>query len=264
MQKCPPAEACRDAFERMSKATVQMCMQTTGLGFRRDEDADGPAKARSRPALVSMSSDAGYVDPVSKQAYRQQLPSIPPENARTHRPPPKFDMNLRDLFPEGLEGDTSPSQVVPWSIADREQKGFQYQRQGARAVPQNYQQQTQPRIPPQTRQVSSKVKSDLGMAASPTSSASVASTATAQLQPSPSQQQLRPQQVSFYDGPNVNDYNLASMPGLDFLNTGGDNDSALFGADSMDLGPFDLDGLDFTHDWQDGNGFGIDLFDGFF
>ncbi|KAK8159962.1 fungal-specific transcription factor domain-containing protein [Phyllosticta citribraziliensis] len=30
--KCPPAEACRDAFDRMSKATIQMCMSTTGFG----------------------------------------------------------------------------------------------------------------------------------------------------------------------------------------------------------------------------------------
>lgn len=32
MEKCPPAEACRDAFERMSKATVQMSLSTTGFG----------------------------------------------------------------------------------------------------------------------------------------------------------------------------------------------------------------------------------------
>ncbi|EEP82298.1 conserved hypothetical protein [Uncinocarpus reesii 1704] len=33
MEKCPPAEACRDVFERMSKATVQMCLSTTGFGL---------------------------------------------------------------------------------------------------------------------------------------------------------------------------------------------------------------------------------------
>jgi hypothetical protein len=31
IERCPPAKACRDALERMSKATVQMCMATTGL-----------------------------------------------------------------------------------------------------------------------------------------------------------------------------------------------------------------------------------------
>lgn len=32
MEKCPPAEACRDAFERMSNATVTMCLSTNGFG----------------------------------------------------------------------------------------------------------------------------------------------------------------------------------------------------------------------------------------
>jgi hypothetical protein len=32
IERYPPAEACLDAFERMSKATVQMCMGTTGFG----------------------------------------------------------------------------------------------------------------------------------------------------------------------------------------------------------------------------------------
>ncbi|KAL8775722.1 MAG: hypothetical protein Q9209_000218 [Squamulea sp. 1 TL-2023] len=31
-QKCPPAEACRHALKRMSRATVQMCISTTGFG----------------------------------------------------------------------------------------------------------------------------------------------------------------------------------------------------------------------------------------
>ncbi|KFY08576.1 hypothetical protein V492_06105, partial [Pseudogymnoascus sp. VKM F-4246] len=31
VEKCPPAEACRDAFDRMAKATVQMCMSTSSL-----------------------------------------------------------------------------------------------------------------------------------------------------------------------------------------------------------------------------------------
>ena len=34
IDKCPPAEACRDAFERMSKATLKMCLSTTGFGSR--------------------------------------------------------------------------------------------------------------------------------------------------------------------------------------------------------------------------------------
>lgn len=32
LEKCLPAESCLDASERMSKATVQMCLSTTGFG----------------------------------------------------------------------------------------------------------------------------------------------------------------------------------------------------------------------------------------
>ena len=38
IEKCPPAEACRDAFDRMSKSTVEMVMATTGFG------TDGPTR----------------------------------------------------------------------------------------------------------------------------------------------------------------------------------------------------------------------------
>ncbi|KAL8842931.1 MAG: hypothetical protein Q9170_000335 [Blastenia crenularia] len=34
IDKCPPAEACRDAFERMSRATVKLCLSTTGFGLQ--------------------------------------------------------------------------------------------------------------------------------------------------------------------------------------------------------------------------------------
>ena len=32
IERCPPAEACRDALERMAKATYQMCATTGGFG----------------------------------------------------------------------------------------------------------------------------------------------------------------------------------------------------------------------------------------
>ncbi|KAL8854735.1 MAG: hypothetical protein Q9221_000517 [Calogaya cf. arnoldii] len=49
-EKCPPAEACRDAFERMSKATVKMCLSTTGFG--------SPATASQSRPRQEMSQDA--------------------------------------------------------------------------------------------------------------------------------------------------------------------------------------------------------------
>src|SRR2546423_11407045 len=107
MQKWPPAEACRDAFERMSKATVQMCMSTTGFGFGQDRDR---ADARSRPSLSGseQESASSYPDPSSTN-YSYSTHVQPP---RPRRPPPKFDMNLRDLFPQEIDAHDLPSRSV--------------------------------------------------------------------------------------------------------------------------------------------------------
>ncbi|GIZ42613.1 hypothetical protein CKM354_000587300 [Cercospora kikuchii] len=80
---CPPAEACRDAFVRMSKATISMVMSTTGFGNR------------STWGTQSLNNPEGYFgggNPAVKQEART------PHQSR--RQLPKFDMNLRDLFSE--------------------------------------------------------------------------------------------------------------------------------------------------------------------
>ncbi|KAL9001161.1 MAG: hypothetical protein Q9169_000344 [Polycauliona sp. 2 TL-2023] len=59
--KCPPAEACRDAFERMSKATVKMCLSIGGFGsparvsrrqYRADMYQDGTNGATAHNASI--------------------------------------------------------------------------------------------------------------------------------------------------------------------------------------------------------------------
>ncbi|KAK8159804.1 fungal-specific transcription factor domain-containing protein [Phyllosticta citrichinensis] len=62
--KCPPAEACRDAFDRMSKATIQMCMSSTGFGRQallhvapRLSSALPPLGGRSTAAYAGMSGE---------------------------------------------------------------------------------------------------------------------------------------------------------------------------------------------------------------
>ncbi|KAF2091572.1 hypothetical protein K490DRAFT_693, partial [Saccharata proteae CBS 121410] len=96
IEKCPPAEACRDAFDRMSKATIQMCMSTTGFG----PQAVGLARSSHPP----------YQSPNMAAADQSSMPSATPDAGRSHpqsgyfhqrsksRPVPRFDMNLRDLF----------------------------------------------------------------------------------------------------------------------------------------------------------------------
>lgn len=93
MHKCPPAENCRDAFERMSKATVQMCLSTTGFGSQVD---------MSRVQASSHASNSLYPGRVRQQmGQRQQAgqgQARRPTQTRSSRPVPKFDMNLADLF----------------------------------------------------------------------------------------------------------------------------------------------------------------------
>jgi hypothetical protein len=84
IEKCPPAEACRDAFTRMSKATISMVMTTTGFG--------DTSTLSSQP----LNSLTEYFRPQS---------IIPPSTTvggdgvmRRKMLMPQFDMNLKDLF----------------------------------------------------------------------------------------------------------------------------------------------------------------------
>ncbi|KAJ5649032.1 uncharacterized protein N7484_002755 [Penicillium longicatenatum] len=91
MHKCPPAEACRDAFERMSKATVQMCLSTTGFGSQ--VDMTRVHTASHAPGSLHQGRRQVF-DP---RRLNQNQARRPPQT-RSARPVPKFDMNLADLF----------------------------------------------------------------------------------------------------------------------------------------------------------------------
>jgi hypothetical protein len=94
IDKCPPAEACRDAFTRMSKATISMVMSTTGFGN---------ASTLSSQPLNSPSE------------YFRPQPIIPPVTAagddvgRRKLPMPQFDMNLKDLFSDDELANRPPA-----------------------------------------------------------------------------------------------------------------------------------------------------------
>lgn len=88
MDKCPPAEACRAAFDRMSKATVKMCLSTTGFGSR-TTTIDESLQQHNQPSPTPQYDTSDF----SPQQHF----------GGTSRPPPQFDMNLRDLFPVELQ-----------------------------------------------------------------------------------------------------------------------------------------------------------------
>lgn len=233
MEKCPPAEACRDAFERMSKATVQMCMSTTGFGFGKDRDEPGMP---SRPTLsnTERSRATTFSEPIGSQySHPSQSAAV-----RPRRPPPRFDMNLRDLFPEEIDTHDLPSQSVP-----------QYMFGGSSRLPQQGQSQvmTSQSTQPSATRTSGHINAGLGMSANNGSNGQSNQYFNTQQQQSP-----------FY---NTSGYGseFVGIPGMDFLNSapGDDFNSDMSG---IDLG-FGM-GTEFQHDWNDGTQ--LDLFDGFF
>ncbi|KAJ5816067.1 hypothetical protein N7447_008300 [Penicillium robsamsonii] len=131
MHKCPPAEACRDAFERMSKATVQMCLSTTGFGSQVDVSRvtsnAGNQLYPGRPRQPMDQRPRGGLGQVRRTTQ-----------ARPSRPVPKFDMNLADLFtdntaltdhprPESRPGGPSypqPESVAPNFSADQSSRSY--------------------------------------------------------------------------------------------------------------------------------------------
>lgn len=99
--KCPPAEACRDAFDRMSKATVKMCLNTTGFGSKTFRLSTNDAKPRSPVSQFETSEFASSAQPQFEE--------------NSFRPPIQLDTNLRDLFPEqSQDGRPFGSNVGQW------------------------------------------------------------------------------------------------------------------------------------------------------
>jgi hypothetical protein len=108
---CPPAEACRDAFTRMAKATITMCMSTTGFGVASSlgsQALDSPVSYVSPDQLSNdnaFEAGAGYADAGATIPRRAA-------SASERRHVPKFDMNLKDLFSD-IELQGRPQSFFP-------------------------------------------------------------------------------------------------------------------------------------------------------
>ncbi|KAL8787005.1 MAG: hypothetical protein Q9213_002441 [Squamulea squamosa] len=71
-EKCPPAEACRNALERMSRATAKMCISTTGFG----SPATGFEIQHSHKTNQDDSATNGALDQSEQQETYQSQPQI--------------------------------------------------------------------------------------------------------------------------------------------------------------------------------------------
>ncbi|KAH0566463.1 hypothetical protein GP486_000133 [Trichoglossum hirsutum] len=115
IEKCPPAEACRDAFERMSRATVQMCLATTGFSSQTSGLSSDPASRTYHSAESDASGqegDGGFGSNISGWNSLQDdsgVNSLTCRGQPPRRPPPKFDMNFGELFSEGTDNNGKAS-----------------------------------------------------------------------------------------------------------------------------------------------------------
>ncbi|KAJ5625078.1 hypothetical protein N7510_001387 [Penicillium lagena] len=263
--KCPPAEACRDAFERMSKATVQMCLSTTGFGSQVDMSriqATTRSGGSFQSGRLQQQSMEQRPHPGQGQARRNT-------QTRVTRPPPKFDMNLADLFNDNTPladrsrpgGPSFPvrseftESSAPGFAADRSSRQFG-QRTPSMEYYLKYENPGSPQAPPQ-----------FFYGGSPGSPGSVAANpghgphAVPPTEPDAQQAGISLDFLDFGSGdaenapgmdPDVNaDYSLANMPSL------GHNLGQNVG---IDLG-FGM-AVDFQHDWSENPNY--DLLEGYF
>ncbi|EON68571.1 hypothetical protein W97_07829 [Coniosporium apollinis CBS 100218] len=254
IEKCPPAEACRDAFDRMSKATIQMCLSTTGFGpqalahlVKLKPPSSGSPTVYTSDQVDSFGNGQDYSHTSQNQQWRQ----------------PRFDMNLKDLFvDDGIEVRSSGSV------------------RGLRSMPPPLQAQLQQ--PSQQRAMSQTLKSEpstysnVDSLISPTLQQQYSTSTSTSLSPNlPQHAQPHASQISPFQITNQTPYtsfaqniqstypDFGGFNDLDFLDSfpvNGANASNGDNPNALDLG-FGM-GFDGNHDWADGNG--LDIFDGFF
>ncbi|KAF2642745.1 hypothetical protein P280DRAFT_273256 [Massarina eburnea CBS 473.64] len=270
----------------MSKATIQMCMTTTGFGpqaLRAISQTHGSMRPSHSPSTTyTPTSEVDAKSDLEMSGYQQT--GYFPQN---RRPAPRFDMNLKDLFSEDETDKRSFSRISnhinsmrppppPQQIKQEPQQQMQAFSTDLKISPQIRYQQT----PQQQQQTSYPFQ--------PLPSPSYPSTNTAPALSPPISQAQVPQTLTSPYQPISNQmpYNAFAQnvtstypdlgfSDLDFLDsfpvqgTNGNGGSINNGGETATAGGLQDLGFgmgfginDGTHDWSDGNGF--DLFDGFF
>ncbi|KAK3688502.1 fungal-specific transcription factor domain-containing protein [Podospora appendiculata] len=294
IEKCPPAEACRDAFDRTAKATIRMANSTGGFGQSLSDR--GVKRSDSRDSIDyrmdwGSRSDTTSVSSKIQQQQQQQQPLSHHRHRRPHAPSTEQMSARRSQYE--VSSDVYSNSASPTSQFSAFQKG-QYHH--IKSDPDGF--SLMRNLPAQPRSTTS---SDGHGPLSPAEVAAVAAAATIDplLMPSPtvaqhptppsmgspittipplltggsgasylSQQQQPQQQGGTIFSPGAMGYD-GSMQGLDFLqnldaasgSTGLDGDLGLGSDAVVDFG-FGLGWEGMHHDFSDGQQ--VDLFDGFF
>ncbi|ETS82730.1 hypothetical protein PFICI_04606 [Pestalotiopsis fici W106-1] len=106
IEKCPPAEACRDAFERTAKATVKMSKQTGGFG-------QAPVRANSGRG------NHDYLSARDASANRQRhQPRLSMDQTGPRAPHSTYDMSGGDGFAMNRRSShVPPIQTGPFALS---------------------------------------------------------------------------------------------------------------------------------------------------
>ncbi|KAH7083175.1 fungal-specific transcription factor domain-containing protein [Paraphoma chrysanthemicola] len=268
IDKCPPAEACRDAFDRMSKATIQMCMSTTGFGpqalraLPQSQQYHAQPSSHSPTTTYTSASDADARSDTEMQGYPSRHSNNYFAQQQARRPVPRFDMNLKDLFSDDETDKRSFSRVSNQVNAMRPPP--------PPIKPEPQQQSIQPftadlKMSPQIRNHQQFFNSSPNF----TSTTPTLSPPISQATPMPSPYQVSNQLPynAFAQSITSTYPDIGGFNDLDFLDSfpvqgnGAQGDASAGGMQDVGIG-FGMGFGDGTHDWSDGNGF--DLFDGFF
>lgn len=106
IEKCPPAEACRDAFERTAKATVKMAKQTGGFG---------QAPVRSNSGRGNHDYLTAHEASGNRQRHQQQRMSMDQSGPRSSHS--QYDMSAPDGYPMSHRtGQVPPIQTNPFPL----------------------------------------------------------------------------------------------------------------------------------------------------
>ncbi|KAH8597183.1 fungal-specific transcription factor domain-containing protein [Bisporella sp. PMI_857] len=250
IEKCPPAEACRDAFDRMSKATVQMCMSTTGFSSSTSQGLN------SRQHKGSNSS----TNTASDKDYFTANGSGKGSGRGTRRMKPAFDMGFNDLLgPIPRTGSGAPGKLTPGGSQPVKNE-FEFG-----TVSNSLTRQPTTKTPSQSSPAQSHHPSPNDFAISPPLSSLDNVAIDPSLLPSPTSNFSVPHQQQYGFG---HDFAFLNS-GIDFLGSGsgengwdGTTEWGAGGGGDMGMG-LGWEGAD--HDFSEGGNGGMpDLFDGFF
>jgi len=268
IEKCPPAEACRDAFDRTAKATIKMANSTGGFGQVLPRAQPQPQSHKQRNSRSSGAFDdrLNWSSPSSSNRSGGRHHRISADyNSR--QAPSQYDV-LSDTYSNSAASSAqlaapnqnpskrfrlSATNTATTATTDPSETNFSLMR----------------RVPPQPRSTTSSAASAL----SPDTNS-----AAAGLIPSPSQQTSSPSlptTADFYNNPLQPQNPLftnSALQGMDFLqslpgnNSNNGNLDPDFGGGQQDAAQMDFNlGLGWEgmhHDFSDGQQ--LDLFDGFF